>query len=40
MNERITGILPHGDYYAVLNSPESHEHYAELNAFLLKHLKK
>jgi acetyl esterase/lipase len=28
----------HGDYAAVLNSPESHEHYAELNAFLLKHL--
>jgi acetyl esterase/lipase len=30
----------HGDYLAVLNSPESHEHFAELNAFLLKHLKK
>jgi len=30
----------HGDYAAVPNSPESHEHYAELNAFLLKHLKR
>jgi acetyl esterase/lipase len=30
----------HGDYFAVMNSPESHEHYTELNAFLLKHLKK
>jgi acetyl esterase/lipase len=29
----------HGDYLAVSNSPESHEHFAELNAFLLKHLK-
>ena len=32
--------LSHGDYIAVPNSPESHEHYAELNAFLLKHLKR
>jgi len=30
----------HGDYAAVPNSPESHEHYAELNAFLLKHLER
>ena len=30
----------HGDYIAMWNAPESHEHYAELNAFLLKHLKK
>ena len=29
----------HGDYAYVANSPESHEHYAELNAFLLKHLR-
>jgi acetyl esterase/lipase len=30
----------HGDYIAVSNSPESYEHYAELNAFLLKNLKR
>jgi acetyl esterase/lipase len=30
----------HGDYIAVWNAPESEEHYAELNAFLLKHLKR
>lgn len=29
----------HGDYVAVLNAPESAEHYSELNSFLLKHLK-
>jgi acetyl esterase/lipase len=29
----------HGDYVAVWNAPESEEHYAELNTFLLKHLK-
>ena len=29
---------PHGDYIAMWNAPESAEHYAELNAFLLKHL--
>lgn len=29
----------HADYSKVWNSPESYEHYAELNAFLLKHLK-
>ena len=28
----------HADYVAVWNAPESAEHYAELNAFLLKHL--
>ncbi len=28
----------HGDYIFVLNAPESFEHYAELNAFVLKHL--
>jgi acetyl esterase/lipase len=28
----------HADYIVVMNAPESHEHYAELNAFLLKHL--
>jgi len=28
----------HGDYIALWNAPESEEHYAELNAFLLKHL--
>jgi len=28
----------HGDYLFVMNAPESHEHYAELNAFLLQHL--
>jgi acetyl esterase/lipase len=28
----------HGDYLALMDSPESHEHYAELNAFLLRHL--
>jgi acetyl esterase/lipase len=28
----------HGDYIFVMNSPESREHYAELNVFLLKHL--
>ena len=28
----------HGDYIAMWNAPESAEHYAELNAFLLKHL--
>lgn len=28
----------HGDYLAVMNAPESEEHYAELNVFLLKHL--
>jgi len=30
----------HADYLAVSNAPESHEHYAELNAFLLKHLQR
>lgn len=30
--------LAHGDYVAIWNAPESAEHYAELNAFLLKHL--
>ena len=30
----------HGDYAVVFNAPESVEHYAELNAFLLKHLLK
>jgi monoterpene epsilon-lactone hydrolase len=30
----------HGDYLFVSNSPESYEHYAELNAFLLKNLKR
>jgi len=29
----------HADYIKVWNSPESYEHYAELNAFFLKHLK-
>ena len=29
----------HGDYLKVLNAPESLEHFAELNAFLLKHLR-
>lgn len=29
----------HADYSNVWSSPESYEHYAELNAFLLKHLK-
>jgi hypothetical protein len=28
----------HADYIVVMNAPESHEHYAELNAFLLQHL--
>jgi acetyl esterase/lipase len=28
----------HGDYIAVMDAPESAEHYAELNAFVLKHL--
>lgn len=28
----------HGDYLQVMNAPESYEHFAELNAFLLKHL--
>ncbi len=28
----------HADYVAVFNAPESSEHFAELNAFLLKHL--
>ena len=28
----------HGDYIYVMNAPESAEHYAELNAFLLEHL--
>jgi monoterpene epsilon-lactone hydrolase len=28
----------HADYLKVLNAPESYEHFAELNAFLLKHL--
>jgi len=28
----------HGDYIALWNAPESAEHYAELNAFLLEHL--
>jgi len=28
----------HGDYIALWNAPESAEHYAELNAFVLKHL--
>jgi acetyl esterase/lipase len=28
----------HGDYIAMWNAPESAEHYAELNAFMLKHL--
>jgi acetyl esterase/lipase len=28
----------HADYIAVWNAPESAEHYAELNAFVLKHL--
>jgi acetyl esterase/lipase len=28
----------HGDYAIIANAPESAEHYAELNAFLLKHL--
>jgi hypothetical protein len=28
----------HGDYLKVVNAPESYEHFAELNAFLLKHL--
>ena len=30
----------HADYAFVTNSPESHEHYAELNALLLKHLQR
>jgi len=30
----------HGDYIALWNAPESAEHYAELNAFVLKHLSK
>ena len=29
----------HADYIKVLDSPESKEHYSELNAFLLKHLR-
>ena len=29
----------HGDYVGVMNAPESFEHYAELNAFVLEHLK-
>ena len=29
----------HADYIKVWDSPESYEHYAELNAFLLKHLR-
>ena len=28
----------HGDYLFVMNAPESHEHYAELNRFILAHL--
>jgi len=28
----------HGDYIAMWNAPESAEHYAELNAFVLKYL--
>lgn len=28
----------HGDYIYVMNAPESHEHYAELNRFVLSHL--
>jgi acetyl esterase/lipase len=28
----------HADYIVVMNAPESHEHYAELKAFLLQHL--
>jgi monoterpene epsilon-lactone hydrolase len=28
----------HADYLKVMNAPESYEHFAELNAFLLKHL--
>ncbi|NKI15910.1 alpha/beta hydrolase [Spongiibacter sp. KMU-166] len=31
--------LSHADYMEVWDSPESREHYAELNAFLLKHLR-
>jgi acetyl esterase/lipase len=30
--------VSHGDYIAVMNSPESEHAYAELNAFLLRHL--
>jgi acetyl esterase/lipase len=30
--------VSHGDYIAVLNSPESEHAYAELDAFLLQHL--
>jgi acetyl esterase/lipase len=30
----------HADYLAVMDCPESHEHFAELNAFLLRHLKR
>jgi acetyl esterase/lipase len=32
--------VAHGDYIAVMNSPESVHAYAELNAFLLQHLQK
>jgi hypothetical protein len=28
----------HADYLIVWNAPESNEHFAELNAFLLRHL--
>jgi acetyl esterase/lipase len=28
----------HADYLKIMNAPESYEHFAELNAFLLKHL--
>ena len=30
----------HGDYLYVMNAPESEEHYAELNRFVIKHLSK
>ena len=30
----------HADYLKFINAPESFEHFAELNAFLLKHLSK
>ncbi|MHC4647211.1 MAG: alpha/beta hydrolase, partial [Planctomycetota bacterium] len=30
----------HADYLMVWNAPESDEHFAELNAFLVKHLKR
>jgi acetyl esterase/lipase len=30
--------VAHGDYIAVMNSPESAHAYAELNAFVLRHL--